>query len=84
MKHITNNKLVTSAWTRITNAIESIDRHLEWNTNKVVYADGKITRIDKHTKFLLKSISFELKNARALLVKTTFNHKDIYGRRMKP
>lgn len=82
-KGLTNNKLVTSSWTRINNAIDSIERHIYWSESKVVYSDGKITRIDNHTKFMLKRVLFELKNARALLVKTTFNHKDKSGRRMK-
>jgi GH15 family glucan-1,4-alpha-glucosidase len=83
MKHTTNNKLVTSSWTRINNAIYHLEMHLEFNKNKTKYADGKIIRLDKHTKFMIKSTIFELKNARALLVKTTFNHKDKYGRQMK-
>lgn len=84
MKHITNNRLVTSAHTYIESAIDSIERHFEYNGKKGFYTDGKITRLDGHTKSMLKNVLRSLKMSRSLLKKTTFNHKDLYTRRMKP
>lgn len=81
-KKLTNNRLVTSSYTYIESAIDSIERHFAYNGMKV-YTDGKITRLDGHTKFMLKGVLRSLKMSRALLRKTTFNHKDKYTRRMR-
>jgi CTP:phosphocholine cytidylyltransferase-like protein len=73
MKKKTNNCYVTSAHTYIENAL----RQLEYLKNE---QDGTLLY---GQMFNLKSAITSLKMSKAMLKKTTFNHKDKYTRRMK-
>jgi hypothetical protein len=68
----TNNKLVTSAYTYTENAVHSLNFLLE---REGILNYGQM--------FDIKSALRSMKMVRALLKRTSFNHKDKYTRRMK-
>ncbi|MEI6775163.1 MAG: hypothetical protein WCL18_10775 [bacterium] len=73
---ITNNKRVTTAFTRITEAIHKLEFALMMNKTKQPYADGKKIRLDKHTKYTINRCLYDLRFTRTILSGTTFERKD--------